>query len=78
MSYLEKAFWDYLKSTLFGGLRILLSRQFIFFSVILFFISIFTTGLVFMQEQASDVITPDLIELVFSVQISLAIGFIFS
>ncbi|MCK4848842.1 MAG: hypothetical protein KAT16_07465 [Candidatus Heimdallarchaeota archaeon] len=78
MSYIEKAFWDYLKSTLFGGLRILLSRQFIFFSVVLFFISISTTGLVFMQEQASDVITPDLIELVFGIQISLAIGFIFS
>jgi hypothetical protein len=78
MSYIEKAFWDYLKSTLFGGLRILLSRQFIFFSVVLFFISIATTGMVFMQEQASDLITPELIELVFSVQISLAIGFIFS
>ncbi len=78
MSYIEKAFWDYLKSTLFGGLRILLSRQFIFFSVVLFFISISTTGLVFMQEQASDLITPDLLELVFGIQISLAIGFIFS
>ncbi len=78
MSYLEKAFWDYLKSTLFGGLRILLSRQFIFFSVVLSLISISTTALVFMQQGATDVITPDLIQLVFSIQISLAIGFIFS
>jgi hypothetical protein len=78
MSYLEKAFWDYLKSTLFGGLRILLSRQFIFFSVILSLISVSTTALVFMQQQATEVITPELIELVFSIQISLAIGFIFS
>ena len=78
MSYVEKAFWDYLKSTLFGGVRILLSRQFILFSVILFVISVSTTGLVVMQDQASDLITPELIETAFSIEISLAIGFILS
>ena len=78
MSYVEKAFWDYLKSTLFGGIRILLSRQFILFSVILFTISVATTGLVVMQEQASDLITQDLINYAFSIEISLAIGFILS
>jgi hypothetical protein len=78
MSYVEKAFWDYLKSTLFGGVRILLSRQFILFSVILFVISVSTTGLVVMQEQASELITSELIDLAFSLEISLAIGFILS
>ncbi len=78
MSYVEKAFWDYLKSTLFGGVRILLSRQFILFSVILFVISVSTTGLVVMQEQASEIITQDIIKLAFSLEISLAIGFILS
>ena len=78
MSYVEKAFWDYLKSTLFGGIRILLSRQFFLFSLILFIISISTTGIVFMQQQASDLITPEIIDLAFSVEISLAIGFILS
>ena len=78
MSYVEKAFWDYLKATLFGGVRILLSRQFILFSVILFVTSVVTTGLVVMQEQASELITPDLIDLAFSLEISLAVGFILS
>ncbi|MHA1976506.1 MAG: hypothetical protein ACW98I_06395 [Candidatus Hodarchaeales archaeon] len=78
MSYVEKAFWDYLKSTLFGGVRILLSRQFILFSVILFTISVATTGLVVMQEQASELITQKLINDAFSLEISLAIGFILS
>ncbi|MHA1995631.1 MAG: hypothetical protein ACW97Z_13885 [Candidatus Hodarchaeales archaeon] len=78
MSYVEKAFWDYLKSTLFGGVRILLSRQFILFSVILFMISVSTTGLVVMQDQASELITPELIDIAFSLEISLAIGFILS
>ena len=78
MSYVEKAFWDYLKSTLFGGVRILLSRQLILFSLILVIISISTTGMVFIQEQASDLITPELVQLAFNVQLSLAIGLMLS
>jgi len=78
LSYVEKAFWDYLKSTLFGGVRILLSRQLILFSLILVIISITTTGIVFIQEQASDLITPDIVQLAFNVQLSLAIGLILS
>ncbi|MHA2174677.1 MAG: hypothetical protein ACXABI_07600 [Candidatus Hodarchaeales archaeon] len=78
MSYVEKAFWDYVKSTLFGGVRILLSRQFILFSVILFVVSVSSTAIVFMQQQASDLITPEMIDLAFSLEISIAIGFILS
>ena len=78
LSYVEKAFWDYLKSTLFGGVRILLSRQLILFSLILVVISISTTGIVFIQEQASDLITPELVQLAFNVQLSLAIGLMLS
>jgi hypothetical protein len=78
MSYVEKAFWDYLKSTLFGGMRILLSRRLILFSLILFLTSAVTTGAFVLQSQASDVITEDLLNLIFSVQLSIAIGFIIS
>jgi hypothetical protein len=76
MSYVEKAFWDYLKSTLFGGIRILLSRQLILFSLILVIISAITTSMVFMKEQVSAIITPELVQLAFTVQLSLAIGLI--
>ncbi len=78
MSYVEKAFWDYLKSTLFGGVRILLSRRLVLFSLILFITSAVTTGAFVLQSQASDVITNDLLNLIFSLQISIAIGFIIS
>ena len=74
MSYVEKAFWDYLKSQLFGGIRILFSRRFILFSVLLFIISIITTMTVVSQDQTA--IDPDLIELVFTIQIGVAIGLI--
>jgi len=78
MSYVEKAFWDYLKSMMFGGVRILLSKRLILFSLILFITSAVTTGVVVLQNQASDIITNNLLNLVFSVQISIAIGFIIS
>ncbi|MFX1506159.1 MAG: hypothetical protein ACFFDC_08585 [Promethearchaeota archaeon] len=78
MSYVEKAFWDYLKSTLFGGVRILLSRRLILFSLILFLTSVVTTSAFVLQSQASDLITNDMLNLLFSVQISIAIGFIIS
>lgn len=74
MSYVEKAFWDYLKSQLFGGVRILFSRRFILFSVLLFIISIITTMTVVFQDQTA--IDPDLIDLVFTIQIGVAIGLI--
>jgi hypothetical protein len=78
MSYVEKAFWDYLKSTLFGGVRILLSRRLILFSLILFLTSAVTTSAFVLQSQASDIITNDVLNLLFSVQVSIAIGFIIS
>lgn len=81
MSYVEKAFWDYLKSTLFGGVRILFSRRLILFSVILFLTSVITTGAVVLQGQSLEPITIGdftLLELTFMVQISIAIGFIIS
>ena len=78
MSYVEKAFWDYLKSTLFGGVRILLSRRLILFSLILFLTSAVTTSAFVFQSQASDIITNDMLNLLFSVQISIAIGFVIS
>ncbi|MFX0171640.1 MAG: hypothetical protein ACFE9L_06950 [Candidatus Hodarchaeota archaeon] len=78
MSYVEKAFWDYLKSMMFGGMRILLSRRLILFSLTLFITSVFTTGVVVLQSQASEIITDKILDLVFSIQISIAIGFIIS
>ncbi|UCE13675.1 MAG: hypothetical protein JSV04_00535 [Candidatus Heimdallarchaeota archaeon] len=81
MSYVEKAFWDYLKSTLFGGIRILFSRRLILFSLILFITSIMTTGAVLLQSQTSETILIGdftLLEVTFMVQISIALGFIIS
>lgn len=81
MSYVEKAFWDYLKSTLFGGIRILFSKRFILFSLILFVTSALTTAVVVLENQMSEETTIGdftLIELVFMIQISIVIGFIIS
>ncbi|MFX1282234.1 MAG: hypothetical protein ACFFB5_01205 [Promethearchaeota archaeon] len=81
MSYVEKAFWDYLKSTLFGGVRILFSRRLILFSLILFITSVITTGAVVLQSQTSETITIGdftLLEVAFMAQISIALGFIVS
>ncbi|MFX0122694.1 MAG: hypothetical protein ACFFAE_03595 [Candidatus Hodarchaeota archaeon] len=81
MSYVEKAFWDYLKSTLFGGVRILFSKRLILFSLILFITSVMTTGAVVLQSQTSETIIigdRTLLELTFMVQISIALGFIVS
>ena len=74
MSYLEKAFWDYLKSQIFGGIRILFSRRLILFSVVLFVISAMTTMTVVFQDQT--LITAELIDYVFIIQLSIAIGMI--
>ncbi len=74
MSYVEKAFWDYLKSQIFGGIRILFSRRLILFSVILFVISAMTTMTVVFQDQ--ELITDELRNYVFIIQISIAIGMI--
>ncbi|MHA1974673.1 MAG: hypothetical protein ACTSW1_16880 [Candidatus Hodarchaeales archaeon] len=76
MSYIEKAFWDYLKSSIFSGIRILVSRRFILFSVILFIISILTTGVVVLQDQNIPIISTLPMEAIFLLQISIAIGFI--
>ena len=78
MSYVEKAFWDYLKTTLFGGVRILLSRRLVLFSLVLFLTSAITTGAFVLQSQAADIITDDLLNLIFTLQLSIAIGFIVS
>lgn len=81
MSYVEKAFWDYLKSTLFGGVRILFSKRLVLFSVILFIVSAITTGVVVFQSELSDfppIGNFDLVDIVFMIQISIAIGFIIS
>ena len=81
MSYVEKAFWDYLKSTLFGGVRILFSKRLVLFSIILFIISATTTGVVVLQSEVSDLFTIgdfNLVDIVFMIQISIAIGFIIS
>ncbi len=74
MSYVEKAFWDYLKSQIFGGIRFLFSRRLILFSVVLFIISIMTTMTVVLQDQT--IITITLIDFVFAIQISIPIGMI--
>ncbi|NHJ01941.1 MAG: hypothetical protein EAX86_07330 [Candidatus Heimdallarchaeota archaeon] len=78
MSYVERAFYDYLKSVMFGGIRILLSRRMILFSVILFLTSLFSTGLVVIQGQNSSLVTPELLRFIFVLQISIAIGLILS
>ena len=78
MSYVEKAFWDYLKSTMFGGVRILFSRQLVFFSLILIITSVITTGTVALKNEFLDVITNEVLNFVFLAQISIALGFIIS
>jgi hypothetical protein len=74
MSYVEKAFWDYLKSQIFGGIRILFSRRLVLFSAILFVISAVTTMVVVFQDQI--LINDELIISVFNIQVGIAIGMI--
>lgn len=76
MSYIERASYDYLKSTIFSGLRILLSRRFIIFTILLVIMSFLSTGTIILQGQNSSLITDDFIDFVMLVQTSVAIGFI--
>jgi len=78
LSYVEKAFWDYLKSSIFAGIRILVSRRFILFSILLFMTSILTTGVVVLQGQDIPIISSLPVDVIFILQASIAIGFIIS
>ena len=74
MSYVEKAFWDYIKSTLFGGIRILLSKKLIVFSIILFTISATTTSIFLLYNNADPLFNDDAIKFAIMAEIGIDIS----
>ncbi|MHA1449786.1 MAG: hypothetical protein ACTSP4_10240, partial [Candidatus Hodarchaeales archaeon] len=78
MSYLEKGLYDYIKKVLTDGVKILLSRKFIFFSLLFLTVSLGTSILSYLYYAGSTdiVITDDMLSLIFSVQIAVGLSFI--
>lgn len=79
VSYVEKAFYMYLRSTLTAGIKVLLSRRFIFFTMVILLTAVLSTAAswlattepVFIGFRSSDVLN-----IVYSAEIGIAISFI--
>ncbi len=76
MSYVERAFYDYLKSTMTSGVRMLLERRLILFSFFLVIIGVVNTALTYLYKNEKDAITVSTLEGVFLLELAIAIGFI--
>ncbi|MFW9914698.1 MAG: hypothetical protein ACFFGZ_03720 [Candidatus Thorarchaeota archaeon] len=75
MSYVERAFYDYLKNTMTAGARMLVERRLILFSFLLALVGVANTGLAFLYVDQGD---PDIdtLKLLFLFQTSIAVGFV--
>ncbi|MFX0113783.1 MAG: hypothetical protein ACFFB3_04490 [Candidatus Hodarchaeota archaeon] len=75
MSYVERAFYDYLKNTMTSGARMLIERRLILFSFLLALIGVANTGLAFLHVTQEN---PDLdtLKLCFLFQVAAAVGFV--
>ena len=76
MSYVERAFYDYLKSTMTSGVRMLLERRLILFSFFLVIIGVVNTILTYLYQNEKDIVTLSTLESVFLLELAVAIGFI--
>lgn len=75
MSYVERAFYDYLKNTMTAGARMLVERRLILFSFLLALVGVANTGLAFLYVSQGD-LDVDTLKLLFLFQASIAIGFV--
>ncbi|MHA2369815.1 MAG: hypothetical protein ACXADX_13435, partial [Candidatus Hodarchaeales archaeon] len=75
MSYVERAFYEYLKNTMTAGARMLVERRLILFSFLLALVGVANTGLAFLHVSQGD---PDIdtMKLLFLFQTSIAVGFV--
>ncbi len=79
MSYVEKAFYLYLRSTLTAGIKVLLSKRFIFFTAVIVFtavLSTLTSWLVTTSSISLGIAGDELLNIIFSIEIGVAISFI--
>ena len=77
MSYIERGIYDYFKKSLTDGMRVLLSRRFLLFTLLMAIVGVFTTALT--AGVMTGVVTgfdPDLIQLILYIEASLALAFI--
>lgn len=77
MSYVERAFYDYLKNTMTSGARMLVERRLILFSFLLALVGVANTGLAFLYV-TSDGSDSDLdtLKLYFLLEVAIAVGFV--
>ncbi len=76
MSYVEKAFYSYLRSTLTGGIKVLLSKKYIFFTVSLVTVATVATGIAWAYQNGIDGVTRDILDIGLLAEVSAAIAFI--
>ena len=75
LSYVERAFYDYLKNTMTSGARMLIERRLILFSFLLALVGAANTGLAFLYVENGEFDLDDL-KLFFLFQVAIAIGFV--
>ncbi|MFX0139761.1 MAG: hypothetical protein ACFFDN_39340, partial [Candidatus Hodarchaeota archaeon] len=78
MSYVERAFYDYFINTMTAGVKTLLSRRFIFYTILLFIMIASSTGAAILYESNSEIMDEELLLIIFSAEMSLALALIFS
>ena len=78
MSYVERAFYDYFINTMTAGVKTLLSRRFIFYTILLFIMITSSTGAAILYENDSEIMDEELLLIIFSAEMSLAFALIFS
>ncbi len=78
MSYVEKAFYMYLRSTLTAGIKVLFSRRFIFFTMAIIITAAISTIASWMISSENSMIklTLEQLDIIYSIEIGVAISFI--
>lgn len=76
MSYVEKAFYKYVKNILTSGLRVLFSKKYIVYTVAFILISITTTVFYLIRKYTTNLIPEVVAEVLISIELSMAITYI--
>ena len=76
MSYVEKAFYKYIKNILTSGLRVLFSKKYIFYTIAFILISITTTVFYLIRKYTTNLIPEVVAEILISIELSMAITYV--
>ena len=76
MSYVEKAFYKYIKHILTSGLRVLFSKKYIFYTIAFILISITTTVFYLIRKYTTNLIPEVVAEVLISIELSIAITYV--